>query len=66
MNIAGRILLVAALGLAGYALFYFNIYMENGYGNLGLMDDRRNMLIAAGFVGVIGAIFMVGAKRVEK
>ena len=43
MNIAGRILLVAALGLAGYALFYFNIYMENGYGNLGLMDDRRNI-----------------------
>jgi hypothetical protein len=63
MNITGRILLFLAIALGGYAFFYFNIYMENGYGNLGLMDDRRNMLIVAGFAGVIGAILLVGDKR---
>jgi len=70
MKDLGVILLVVAIAVAVFALFYFNVSVTNGNGdhfaNLGLMDERRNMLIGAGFVGVIGAVFMVGGKRAAK
>jgi len=58
MKVAGYLLLLAGAAIGFYALMIFKI----SYGdvvNLGLLSDRQNLLIVAGCVAVVGALFAV-------
>lgn len=58
--------LAALIGI--YALFFFDTSVSTGLGrvhNLGLMQDRQNLLIAACAAGIVGTLLMLlGGSRV--
>lgn len=58
----GAFVLLAAAGIGAYALFFFDTTVSTGYGrvhNLGLLQDRQNLLIAAGAAACIGALMLI-------
>ncbi|KWT98211.1 SHOCT domain-containing protein [Variovorax sp. WDL1] len=61
------LLFIGAVLVGGYALFVFDPSVATGYGsrvnNIGLMQDRQNLLLAACAAAVTGAIFMVFGGR---
>lgn len=72
----GVVLLVAALAVGVYALNIdatvptdteyipgYGLVGGNRVNNIGLMDDRRNMLIAAGFMAVVGVGLIVASAK---
>lgn len=68
MKTFGKVILVGAAIVGGYALFVFDPSVATNMGgrvnNLGLMQDRQNLLIASCAAAVIGCIMMVFSGRV--
>lgn len=66
----GTIVLIGAALVGGYALFVFDPSVATAGGgrvnNLGLMQDRQNILIASCAAAVVGCILMVFAGRPEQ
>jgi len=66
----GKIILFVAVLLGAYAFFYFDVTAESMTGNtiinLGLMDERRNLLIISGVAAIIGVILMTRGNSHEK
>lgn len=60
----GGFVLVAAAVVGGYTLFFFDTSVSIGFGNnrvhnLGLMQDRQNLLIAACAAAVVGTLMLL-------
>lgn len=60
----GGFVLVAAAVVGGYALLFFDTSVSTGFGttrvhNLGLMQDRQNLLIAACAAAVVGTLMLL-------
>lgn len=59
---AGKWILFIGVLVAAYGFFFYDITVPSDYGdrviNLGLMDQRRNILISGGILAIIGAILI--------
>jgi len=67
MRVVGAILLGLGI-IIGLAAFNKDVSVDTPYGrvnNMGLMDDRRNYLMAAGVCAIVGAIFIAMDRKKE-
>jgi hypothetical protein len=62
----GIICMLAGFGVAAYALFIFDASVSTAIGrlnNIGLLQDRQNLLIASCAVSIVGAILIAIGSR---